>query len=609
MPKNSMIINSKFRPYSYEEMLAPVHAATMEHRAIEDTYSNMASKANVWESLKDNPNEQEAYKAYKNYSDELSKQADLLNSEGLNANSRQALNNLKEHYFGVIAPIEKASAVKDARAADFRKLKARDSSLLFNKTPSDYSIKDYITNPNLETKYTSGNDLVTNVSNKAKYLAKSIRDDKNGEWSYILGKQYFNKNKQTGYTEDDIREYMQNSNDPKVQSALHNLVEESINASGVKNWGDAATIQRAYQYAQQGLYAAIGTSTDKQIANRDFQTTSKDVKTSKKGIKDQKLEDNSFFTDLFPIVTPNFKGKALKDNVKSMRNTLRRYPNTLFDKSGNLVDEATFSKSMKEYMRKNPDISNLDYGVAPGYKKVNMDISPYLKKYHELKQLSAKINNNSGVAINKNDLENTLDSLEQGGTALATKAYNLRVENPSKTFKDILGNYMSGDGDHTSIREIADIDKSGRLTFSSATVDVDDFIDSDTKDLKSTPKFLASPAVLNSKNPDGTLRTNQNGFIVSIGGKSYYLSAAKSGSIVGNLQQNSIQLQAAKEAYDAQVSRIDAYIQNNSNDPKKVEEALKAKYEARNALDATSAAFQRGFNSGLTTTLKSQKIS
>lgn len=45
---------------------------------------------------------------------------------------------------------------------------------------------------------------------------------------------------------------------PDANKILTGLVEDAISSSGVKEWGDAATQERAYDYARQGLYNAIG---------------------------------------------------------------------------------------------------------------------------------------------------------------------------------------------------------------------------------------------------------------------------------------------------------------------------------------------------------------
>lgn len=56
-----IIINSKFRPFSYQEMLQPVLMAAQAHQALEDSYSEMDTKASMWEKLKDSELDRDVY--------------------------------------------------------------------------------------------------------------------------------------------------------------------------------------------------------------------------------------------------------------------------------------------------------------------------------------------------------------------------------------------------------------------------------------------------------------------------------------------------------------------------------------------------------------------
>ena len=47
MAANYIVINSKFKPFSYAEMLQPVQMATLAHQEIENEYADLATKANV----------------------------------------------------------------------------------------------------------------------------------------------------------------------------------------------------------------------------------------------------------------------------------------------------------------------------------------------------------------------------------------------------------------------------------------------------------------------------------------------------------------------------------------------------------------------------------
>ena len=65
MPNYNLVLDTKFKPFSYQEMLAPVLAATQAHQAIEDAYGELADKANIWENMVDKQRDKYAYSLYK----------------------------------------------------------------------------------------------------------------------------------------------------------------------------------------------------------------------------------------------------------------------------------------------------------------------------------------------------------------------------------------------------------------------------------------------------------------------------------------------------------------------------------------------------------------
>ena len=99
-------IGSKFKPFSYEQMIAPVDRADTEHKLIEEGLGEMSAKAGMWDKLADQQTSPVAYAQYKAYADDLTKQADLLARQGLTPESRRGLLNMKRRYASEITPIE-----------------------------------------------------------------------------------------------------------------------------------------------------------------------------------------------------------------------------------------------------------------------------------------------------------------------------------------------------------------------------------------------------------------------------------------------------------------------------------------------------------------------
>jgi len=114
MANYSFVINSQFKPFSYAELLAPVHASTEAHQKVEDEYTALSSQA---ETLRARA-EQEALtnpdskwiKKYNDYAAKLEASASDLAQYGLQPGVRQQIMQAKKDYFNSVDPAVKAIA-------------------------------------------------------------------------------------------------------------------------------------------------------------------------------------------------------------------------------------------------------------------------------------------------------------------------------------------------------------------------------------------------------------------------------------------------------------------------------------------------------------------
>lgn len=270
MPNYNLVLDTKFKPFSYQEMLAPVLAATQAHQAIEDAYGELADKANIWENMVDKQRDKYAYSLYKAYSDDLSNKAEQLMRNGLDPTSRQQMLKMKSRFSSDIAPIEVAYKKREALAEEQRKAISANPTLLYQRMANTLSLDDFLRNPSLDYgEVYSGALLRDQVSKAAGNLAKEARDSKEARRtlrSLLLPFQY-EIVEQSGFSRDAVLAAISNS--PNADTVLTNLVEGAIQSSGIgkldsqgnivgEGWGDLATRRRAYDYARQGLWDAIG---------------------------------------------------------------------------------------------------------------------------------------------------------------------------------------------------------------------------------------------------------------------------------------------------------------------------------------------------------------
>ena len=260
-----MIINSKFRPFSYSEMLAPIEAATTEHRAIEEGLGEMSAKAGMWDKLANQQSDPVAYAQYKTYADDLTKQADLLARQGLTPESRRGLLDMKRRYSNEITPIEVAATKREELTKAQREAIQKDPSLMFNIDYGTASLDDLINNPNATYNTISGSELSNRASMMASNLAKTIQE--NPQYQSILGGQYFQQMQQLGYTPQQVMQTIMN--DPNAPSELKQVADTVWQEAGLDTW-DQATQTRARDYINAGLYDAIGTQKFDTQGNRAF---------------------------------------------------------------------------------------------------------------------------------------------------------------------------------------------------------------------------------------------------------------------------------------------------------------------------------------------------
>jgi hypothetical protein len=255
MANYSLVINSQFKPFSYQEMLAPTLMATQAHQELENQYGELATKASVWEEMANEQTDPYAYKMYKTYANDLEEQAGQLAREGLNAASRRGMLNMRARYSKEITPIEQAYTARQKQAEEQQRALLQDPTLMLSRRASTTSLDDYIRNPQLAYEAYSGKLITAQAASAASALAKEMQE-KPRKWRSILGNSYYETMMQKGFSSQAVLQAIQDN--PNAAPQLTRIVEDAINSSGVRNWGDQATIARAIDYAKQGLWSAVG---------------------------------------------------------------------------------------------------------------------------------------------------------------------------------------------------------------------------------------------------------------------------------------------------------------------------------------------------------------
>lgn len=425
MATSYVTIGSKFRPFSYEELVRPLQEATVAHQALETEYADLDTKAGVWENIANEQTDPKAYRMYKNYSDELRSQADLLATEGLTQASRQNLMKMKGRYSQEITPIEQAYTRRRQLADEQRKALAENPTLMYQRDASTMSLDEFIDNPELDygASY-SGALLAKQAGDMASNLAKSMRSDPR-KWSSILNGQYWQTMEKSGYTPEEI--ILASQFNEEAPEELRNIMKQVYESSGIGSWADNSTKRRAIDYITSGLYNAIGTTKYDTLKNEDYISPYERWKMRDQG-DETEVPESPIFYDYVGTDLNIDKDVNLNQMNKDLRN-LRAY---------------------KEQVDRGEKVS--PYTSRMGYaNKVLDDKAKRIEDYIARRQReNPEWNPDTDIGL-KNlqiDLDRALNSYSIHGLATPQMNTEYRTENPVYTsYTNLSKQYGTGDID------------------------------------------------------------------------------------------------------------------------------------------------------------------
>ena len=411
---------TNFRPFSYQEMLAPVMMANEAHQKLEEAYSELDSQANAIGSLANEANDPVTYQRYKAYESALRTQADALAKNGLTPGSRQSLLDLKGRYAKDITPIQNAITRRRELADEQRKALLQNPTLMFqrdmNLTNYDSSLDRFLENPAYDygERY-SGALLTQQVSQVAGNLAKELYNYGSGKRIDAYTKTFM---QQHGFTRDQVLDAISNPNREQSQPVLNAIVEQVIGSSGMNNWADKPTMDMAYNYARQGLWSAIGQTNvstyedygAKLAAQEAMQKRTYDYQ------RQQAAQDKMKMYNINPsplygketVVAQNKKTKALLEKFKN-----KGY----FNSSGNLTREgmkALQNATERNQWRRGPGSEYYEVPVRTG----DWEFKDWALK-HGLTQANIDASNAGDASIN-NYYRFTLAKINSGELATGT---------------------------------------------------------------------------------------------------------------------------------------------------------------------------------------------
>lgn len=244
-----LTINSKFRPFSYDELVKPLVQYQQAYEQVEKDYSTLATQAEVWKDIATQENNPVAFAMYQRYSNDLNRLTDDF-SQGMNANNRRQLLAMKKRYAAEIAPIARADASMKEANKYRDTVRAKDPSAIF-KVSNYTSLDDFLNGNTADNSYISGNQVTARVAARAQAAGTAL----------------FNQLKSQGMSDVEAMAVIQSGQHPTLQK----IYNEEWEASGAKDFGDEGKlqVQNAIQSGMNNAVAKVAEGEYMTAAQRD----------------------------------------------------------------------------------------------------------------------------------------------------------------------------------------------------------------------------------------------------------------------------------------------------------------------------------------------------
>lgn len=260
MANYSLVVNSKFQPFSFDRYLQPYQIYGQNYKEIEEQYTDLSTKAGIWDGLANEQTDPYTYKMYKTYANDLENQAGQLASEGLNAVSRKNMLNMRARYSKEIIPIEQAYKARTEEAAE--QYKGRAAGMVYEGDASTASLDRYLNNPSIRFNQANSQEGFKRVATTASALSKGLRDYRNGKRLDPYVKTWLQEH---GYKDtdvakaiNDIQRLINGDTDVDTNGVLNSILQDELNVSGVGKWSDKAAVMDYFSRVAPALYQAVG---------------------------------------------------------------------------------------------------------------------------------------------------------------------------------------------------------------------------------------------------------------------------------------------------------------------------------------------------------------
>lgn len=255
-----LVIDSKFRPFSYDELIKPLMQYKEAYDKVEADYSNLAAQTEQWKDIANQTQSPEAYAMYSKYSNDLNNIVDDF-SKGMTLKNRGQLLAMKRRYASDIEPIARASeAMKEAN--DLR-VKAGPDAIF--EVGEYNSLDQFLHGKKANNRYQSRDALTKRTAAMTEAaMASAMRDP---EFQEAMGDQYWMLTQHTGGSYEDLKAAI--ANNAQAQNRFAEIKAQVMKDAGYDRY-DASGKQAIEDAINTGLYAGLDKPARSFQANQDY---------------------------------------------------------------------------------------------------------------------------------------------------------------------------------------------------------------------------------------------------------------------------------------------------------------------------------------------------
>ena len=255
-----LVIDSKFRPFSYDELVKPLTQYKEAYDKVEAQYSDLVSQTEQWKDIANRTKSPEAYAMYSKFANDLNNIVDDF-SRGMTLQNRSQLMSMKRRYASEILPIARASeAMKEAN--DLRVKASPDA--IFEVGEYD-SLDQFLHGKTANNRLQSRDALTKRTAAMTEAVMASTMKDP--DFKKALGNQYWEIIQHTGDSYENLKAAI--ANNPQAQNRFAEIKAQVMKEAGYDRY-DAMGKQAIESAINTGLYAGLDKPVRSFQANQNF---------------------------------------------------------------------------------------------------------------------------------------------------------------------------------------------------------------------------------------------------------------------------------------------------------------------------------------------------